>query len=60
MWIERVPLTKANGVNVQKAFEGCAVFRWGAPEVFGLLTTLRYIVQLVRPQRFSISEESRG
>ena len=32
-WIEIIPLRKANGRSVQKAFEDTAVFRWGTPEI---------------------------
>ncbi|XP_015608890.1 uncharacterized protein LOC107274353 [Cephus cinctus] len=32
-WIECVPLRKANGKNIAKAFEDLIVFRFGAPEV---------------------------
>ena len=32
-WIEIVPLRKANGRFVPKAFEDAVVFRWGNPEI---------------------------
>ena len=32
-WIEIIPLRKANGRSVQKAFEDTVVFRWGTPEI---------------------------